>query len=77
MGALWGGGDVGMWGCGQGRTGSTLGPRATIVVGAPHSTVPCSVVGPLKWWAPGPCPIAHMASPPLVVGMWGCGGGHI
>ena len=22
-------------------------------------------VGPLKWWAPGQCPIAHMASPPL------------
>ena len=25
--------------------------------------------GGLKWWAPGQCPIAHMASPPLGVDM--------
>ena len=24
-------------------------------------------MGPLKWWAPGQCPIAHMASPPLPI----------
>ena len=33
---------------GQGRTGSTLGPRATIVVGAPHILFWEGGLGPLK-----------------------------
>ena len=58
----------------QGRTGSTLGPRSTIVVRG-HSPPPCplkwwapwsggppEVVGPLKWWAP------WSGGPPEVVG---------
>ena len=54
----------------RGGTGSTLGPRAICTIFYIIYFIILfwgEGVGPLKWWAPGQCPIAHMASPPLTM----------